>query len=90
MTAIHNVIDLNSERRRRARAAIRAMSVEIRAAELASIMNPRCLQQIAMELEGAEHEISFTPRASLIERLRFTHGVDEFADIIRITLEKAS
>ncbi len=90
------VIDLAAARRRRdplgtttRRCAPRvsAPSIEIGRGQLAALASPRSLHQLAMMLDDVEYE--FTPRASLIERLRFTHGVDEFVDVVRITLERA-
>lgn len=97
------VIDLDSERRRRAhsggaarsRATIAqpkrvAPSIEINALDMPTLATPRCLHQLAMMLDDDPVEIEFTPRASLIERLRFTHSADELVRIVTITLESTT
>lgn len=90
-----NVTDLATERRRRARAcdavvarAYRGPSIEISPRELPVFAAPHVMHQLALMLDVSDDtvEISFEPRASLIERLRFSYASDEFVDVLRITL----
>lgn len=79
------IIDLAAARRRRV--GIRPHSIEIEPAQLAALASPVARHQLAMLLDSVEFE--FEPRATLIERLRYTHSADELADMLSITLERA-
>lgn len=87
------VINLAAERRRRARAAISAMareaapSIEITREQVPAFASPPVLHQLAVMLDDDPVELEFIPRATMIERLRFTHSFDELREIVRITLE---
>lgn len=77
------VIDLAAERRRR----LHPHSIEIEPGELAALASPSARAHLATLLDDAA-EFEFTPRATLIERLRYTLSADELVDVVRVTLEK--
>lgn len=81
MTA--QVYDLAAERRRR----VRPHSIDIDGASFAALASPAARHHLMTMLDSVEFE--FEPRATLIERLRYTHSADELADIVRVTLQPA-
>lgn len=93
-----NVTDLATERRRRCRPAApcsayvsrtdREPSIEIERRDLPALASPPAMAQLAMLLDDDAIELRFVPRATLIERLRFAYGVDEFVDMMRVTLDR--
>lgn len=94
----HNVSDLASARRRRAKACAAAVarvdrtpSIEISADQLPQFAQPRVMHQLALMLDDDCVELQFEPRATLIERLRFRTSSDEFVGaMLQITLDRAS
>ncbi len=74
------IIDLAAERRRRNH----PLSIEIEPAQLAALASPSARHHLVTMLDSVEFE--FEPRATLIERLRYSHNADELHEIVRITL----
>lgn len=78
-----HIIDLATERRRRAH----PHSIEIGSSQLAVLASPSARAHLTTLLDSVEFE--FEPRATLIERLRYTHTADELAGIVSVTLSRA-
>lgn len=77
------IIDLATERRRR----LHPLSIDIEPAQLPTLASPSARAHLATLLDSVEFE--FEPRATLIERLRYSHNADELHEIVRITLDRA-
>lgn len=91
-----NITDIATARRRRSlpcaatAARIERPSIEIERAQLAQFAQPRVMHQLALMLDDDCIELAFEPRATLIERLRFTHSSDEFVGMLQISLDRSA